>query len=139
MRKRRRERVDEQRHDFDAREQKRYAWIDWLDPNSAWSQSAYYIPEEYEQFFISFQAVIQEAINNIDIDGKTNADVLDAIIDSELHIAIRQIKRMRIRHEHSLMEIETTKKAHLFQLKEVIRLLEHEIDELHSETKEGKS
>lgn len=136
MRSKKREQIDEQRHDFDARSHKRYAYIDWLDYNSAWSQSAYHIPDEYADFFDSFQATIQEAINSIDIDGKQNGDVLDSIIDAEAHIALRKIRLMRVRHQHSLMEIATTKEAHLYQLREVIALLERETKELNNDLKE---
>ena len=136
MRSKKRGQIDDQRHDFDARSHKRYAYIDWLDSNSAWAQSAYHIPDEYAGFFASFQATIQEAINSIDIDGKQNGDVLDSIIDAEAHIALRKIRLMRVRHQHSLMEIATNKEAHLFQLREVITLLERETEELNSELKE---
>jgi len=136
MRSRKRERIEQQKKDFDARSQKRDALIDWFDPDSGWSQSAYHLPEEYEEFFVSFQATIQEAINNIDIDGKINGDVLDSIIDAETHIALRKIRLMRVRHEHSLMEISTTKKAHLFQIQGVIKLLESEIEDIDRELKE---
>ena len=95
MRSKKREKIDDQRHDFDARSHKRYAYIDWLDNNSSWSQSAYHIPDEYADFFASFQTTIQEAINSIDIDGKQNGDVLDSIIDAEAHIALRKIRLMR--------------------------------------------
>lgn len=136
MRSKKRERIDDQRHDFDARSHKRYAYIDWFDDNSGWSQSAYHIPNEYAEFFSSFQATIQEAINSIDIDGKQNGDVLDAIIDAEAHIALRKIRLMRVRHQHSLMEIATTKEAHLYQIREVIALLERETEELKGDMKE---
>lgn len=136
MRNKKRAHIDEQRHDFDARTGKCFALIDWFDNNSAWSQSVYNISEEYKDFFDSFQKTIQNAIDNIDIDGKQNGDILDAVIDAEAHIALRELRIMRVRHQHSIMEIKTTKKAHLFQIKEVIALLEHEIDTLNNGFKE---
>ncbi len=136
MRNRKRVKIEQQKKDFDARSQKRDALIDWFDSESGWSQSPYHLPEEYEEFFVSFQSTIQEAINNIDIDGKLNGDVLDSIIDAECHIAVRKIRLMRVRHEHSLMEISTTKKAHLYQIQEVIKLIESEIEDIDRELKE---
>lgn len=136
MRSKKRERIGNQRHDLDARSLKRDAYIDWLTYNSSWAQSAYHIPEEYTEFIKGFQATIQEAINNIDIDGKQNGDVLDSIIDAEAHIALRKIKLMRVRHQHTLMEIATTKEAHLSQLRAVIELLERETEELKNNLKE---
>ncbi len=128
----------EEQKEFDARSHKRHAYIKWFTNESAWSPSSYHLPEEYSAFFYSFQTTIQEALNNIDI-SKENGDCLDAVIDSAAHIALRELKLMQIRHLHSLMEIETTKKAHLFQLKEMISLLEKEIEELTSENEEVKS
>ena len=136
MRSKKREQIDDRRHDFDARSHKRYAYIDWFDTNSGWSQTTYHIPDEYVELFSDFQTTIQEAISNIDIDGKQNGDVLDAIIDAEAHIALRKMRLMRVRHQHSLMEIATTKEAHLYQLCEVIALLERETEELKGDIKE---
>jgi len=135
MRKSRREKADEQRHSFDARANKHYAWINWFEINTPWSQAGYKLPEEYKEFFTSFQAIVQEAINSIDIDAKENAGILDALIDSEAHLAIRKLNLMRVSHLHSLMEIATTKKAHLFQLNEVISLVECESARLSDELK----
>ncbi|MBR6618398.1 MAG: hypothetical protein IKL00_11085, partial [Oscillospiraceae bacterium] len=95
MRPTKRERMSEQKHGFDARTPKRYAQIDWFDNESSWAQTAYQLPEEYEEFLIGFQSKIQDAINCIDIDGKKNGDVLDSLIDSETHIALRKIRLMR--------------------------------------------
>ena len=135
MRSKKRERIENQRHNLDARLQKREAYIKWFTDDSSWAQSAYKIPEEYMDFIKGFQATIQDAINSIDIDGK-NGDVLDAIIDAEAHIALRKIRLMRVRHKHTLMEIATTKAAHLHQLREVIALLERETEELKESIKE---
>ena len=125
----------EEQKEFDARSHKKHAYIRWFTIESAWSPSSYHIPQEYSEFLENFQTTIQESINNVDI-SKNNGDCLDAVIDSTAHIALRELKLMQIRHLHSLMEIKTTKMAHLFQFSEIISFLEKEITELTSENEE---
>lgn len=139
MRKKKRQLIDEQRHNYDARSHKLLARIDWFDIESSWATPTYELPAEYDAFFVSFQSTIQETIDSIDIDGKQNGNVLDGIIDSEAHFALRQLKQMRIKHLHSLMEIAASKEAHLCQIKEAIALLECEAEKIKKELKEEES
>ncbi len=113
MRKSRKVLIEQEKKNYDARSTKRNANIDWFANDSSWCPPLHTLPEEYAAYLNS-----------------------KPVVDAELHVALRQMDVKSSQHRHSLMEIETTKRSHMFFNDESISFILKENEELERMTEE---
>ncbi len=135
MRKSRKVLIEQEKKNYDARSTKRNANIDWFANDSSWCPPLHTLPEEYAAYLNSFKNVVDSVINSVDI-SRENRDCLKPVVDAELHVALRQMDVKSSQHRHSLMEIETTKRSHMFFNDESISFILKENEELERMTEE---
>ena len=116
---------------FDCRTNKNTCYIEFFTRDSSWAPLKYTIPENFSAFVNAFLGIIRDLIESSEITSASGA-ALDALVDSKLHIALRELNSQRAEHLHTIQEIELTKEAHIADLKsfaESLRKLRKEIAE----------
>lgn len=119
----------EGKRNYDARETKIQAYVDWYEYNSSWAPPVYKISNEFYAKVQEIDALSENTIKSCNLSSE-NFNCLDFMVDRFVETELSRLNEVRVRHIHSLQEIHTAKLAKLNDLRQEIAFLEEEVNEL---------